>query len=130
MHYITIIIILKDLEDFICTPDKNVLFDNWLDQKNIRTNDFVNINTIFSQRSKLLNLSGDNRFGILKIKIAELAQKNDWLQEAGRNLATVVSLQNYPKHTTLWAKVEEARLLWQRNDCHMARYIYLKCIMY
>lgn len=93
----------------------------------------MNINKVFSQRSKLLNLNGDNRFGILKIKIAELAQKNDWLQEAGRNLATVVSLQNDQKHTTLWAKVEEARLLWQRNDCHMARYIlytYLKCIMY
>jgi len=51
-----------------------------------------------------------------------MAQKNDCLQEAGRILATVVSLQNYQKHTILWAKVEEARLLWQRNDCHVARY--------
>lgn len=89
----------------------------------MRTNDFVNINKILSQRSKLLHFNNDNRLGILKIKIAEIAQKNDWLQEAGRNLATVVSLQNNQKHTTLWAKVEEARLLWQRNDCHMARYI-------
>lgn len=111
----------KDLEDFISMSDKSILFDNWLNQKCLRTNDFVNINKILSQRSKLLDFNGDNRSGILRIKIAEIAQKNDWLQEAGRNLATVVSFQNDQKHTILWAKVEEARLLWQRNDCHMAR---------
>lgn len=81
----------------------------------------MNINKILSQRSKLLDFDSDNRSGILRINIAKVAQKNGWLQEAGRSLATVVSLQKYKKHTTLWAKVEEARLLWQRNDCHMAR---------
>lgn len=69
----------------------------------------------------MLDFEGDNRSGILKINIAEVAKKNDWLQEAGRSLATIVSLQNYQKHTILWAKVEEAKILWQRNDCHMAR---------
>jgi len=69
-----------------------------------------------------LDFVGDHRSGILRLNIAKMAQKNDYLQEAGRILATVVSLQNYQKHTILWAKVEEARLLWQRNDCHMARY--------
>lgn len=81
----------------------------------------MNINKILYQRSKLLDFDEDNRSGILRLNIAEVAQKNDWLQEAGRNLATVVSLKKYEKHTILWAKVEEARLLWQRNDCHMAK---------
>lgn len=81
----------------------------------------MNINKILYQRSKLLDFDEDNRSGILRLNIAEVAQKNDWLQEAGRNLATVVSLKKYEKHTILWAKLEEARLLWQRNDCHMAK---------
>lgn len=98
-----------------------MLFDNWLNQKTLRTNDFININKIFSQRCKLLDFDGDNRSGILKINIAEVAKKNDWFQEARRNLAAVISLQNDQKHTILWAKVEEARLLWQRDDYHMAR---------
>lgn len=55
------------------------------------------------------------------MKIAELAQQNDWLQESGRHLATVATSNIYQKHTILWAKVEESRLLWKRNDCHMAR---------
>jgi len=97
------------------------LFYNWLNQKTLRTNDFVNINKILSQRCKLLDFDGDKRSGILRMKIAELAQKNDWLQEAGRQLATVATLNIYQKHTTLWANVEETRLLWKRNDCHMAR---------
>lgn len=99
-----------------------MLFENWLNQKTLRTNDFVHINKILSQRSKLLDFVNDNRSGILRLHMAEMAQRNDWLQEAGRILATIVSLQSYQKHTTLWAKVKEARLLWQRNDCHMARY--------
>lgn len=68
-----------------------------------------------------MDFDGDSRSGILKLNIAEIAKKNEWLQEAGRNLATIISLQNDQKHTILWAKVEEARLLWQRNDYHMAR---------
>lgn len=102
-------------------PNKNILFENWLNLKTLRINDFVNINKILSQRSKLMDFDGDNRSGILRLNLAEVALKNNWLQEAGRNLAIVVSLQYYQKHTILWAKVEEARLLWQRNDCHMAR---------
>lgn len=112
---------IQDLEDFISTSDKDVLFENWLNINTLRTNDFVNINKILAQRSILLDFCGDNRSGILRLKAAEIAQKNDWLQETGRNLASVVSLQNYQEHTSLWAKVEESRLLWQRNDCHMAR---------
>jgi len=79
-----------------------------------------------------LDFGGDKRSGILRIKIAELAQQNDWLQVAGKHLATVATLENYQKHTILWAKVEEARLLWKRNDCHMARYnvIILIIILY
>jgi len=110
------------LDDFISISDKNVLFENWLKKKSLRTNDFVNINKIMTQRSKLLEFIGDKRSGILRLNIAEAARKNNWLQEAGRILATVVSLQNYQEHTILWAKVEEAKLLWQRNDYHMARY--------
>lgn len=102
-------------------PDRNILFENWLSPINLRTNEFVNINKILSQRSKLLNFHGDNRSGIIKLNIAEAARKYDCLQEAGRNLASIVSIQIYQKHTILWAKVEEARLLWQRNDSHMAR---------
>lgn len=68
-----------------------------------------------------MDFVGDKRSGILRMKIAELAQQNDWLQESGRHLATVATLSFYHKHTTLWAKVEETRLLWKRNDCHMAR---------
>ncbi|XP_060874698.1 serine-protein kinase ATM isoform X2 [Metopolophium dirhodum] len=113
--------IIEDLDDFIFTSDKKKLFYNWLDQKTLRTNDFVNINKILSQRCKLLDFDGDKRSGILRIRIAELAQQNDWLQESGRHLATVVNLDIYQKHTILWAKVEETRLLWKRNDCHMAR---------
>lgn len=81
----------------------------------------MNTNKIISQRSILLDFCSDNRSGILRLNLAEVAQKNGWFQKAGQNLATVVSLQNNQKHTTLWAKVEEARLLWQRNDYHMAR---------
>ncbi|XP_029344827.1 serine-protein kinase ATM [Acyrthosiphon pisum] len=113
--------IIEDLDDFIFTSDKKKLFYNWLDEKTLRTNDFVNINKILSQRCKLLDFNGDKRSGILRMKIAELAQQNDWLQESGRHLATVVNLDIYQKHTVLWAKVEETRLLWKRNDCHMAR---------
>lgn len=102
-------------------PDRNLLFENWLNHRTLKTNEFVNINKILSQRSKLMNFHGDNRSGIIKLNIAEVARTNDWLQEAGRNLASVVSLQNYQKHTILWAKVEEARILWQRNDFHMAK---------
>lgn len=112
---------IKDLEDFISTPVKKNVFDKWLNQKTLRTNDFVNIDKILSQRCNLLDFDGDKRSGILRLKIAELAQKNDSLQEAGRHLATVATLKNIQKHTSLWAKVEETRLLWKRNDCHMAR---------
>lgn len=115
------IIYFQDLEDFISTPYKNELFENWLNKKSLRTNDFVNINKILSQRSKLMEFDGDKRSGILKLNIAEVAKVNDCLQEAGWNLATVISLEKYEKHTILWANLEEARLLWQRNDCHMAR---------
>lgn len=73
------------------------------------------------QRSKLFDFNCDNRSGLLKLNIAEIALKNGWFQEAGRNLGIVASIQNYQEHTNLWAKVEEARLLWQRNDYHMAR---------
>lgn len=97
------------------------MFEKWLNQKSVRTNDFMNTNKIFSQRSKLLDFDGDKRSGILKLNLARIAQKNNWLQVAGRHLATITSLQKYPSHTTLWAKVEESRLLWQRNDCHLAR---------
>lgn len=77
-----------------------------------------------------MDFDGDKRSGILRIKIAELAQQNDWLQVAGKHLATVATLENYQKHTTLWAKVEEARLLWKRNDCYMARYNVIILIIY
>lgn len=120
--------IIEDLDDFISTSDKKKLFYNWLNQKTLRTNDFVNINKILSQRCKLLDFNGDKRSGILRMKIAELAQQNDWLLEAGRHLATVATLNNHQKHTILWAKVEETRLLWKRNDCHMAR-VLLKCVV-
>lgn len=98
-----------------------MLFENWLNQKSLGTNDFVNINKILLQRSKLMEFNNDKRSGILKLNIAEIAKTNDCLQEAGRTLATLVSLEKYQKHTILWANLEEARLLWQRNDCHMAK---------
>ncbi|KAE9539511.1 hypothetical protein AGLY_004763 [Aphis glycines] len=120
--------IIEDLDDFISTTDKKKLFNIWLNQNTLKTNDFININKILSQRCKLLDFDGDKRSGILRIKIAELAQQNDWLQVAGKHLATVATLENYQKHTILWAKVEEARLLWKRNDCHMAR-VLLKCVV-
>ncbi|CAH1736405.1 unnamed protein product, partial [Aphis gossypii] len=120
--------IIEDLDDFISTTDKKKLFNIWLNQNTLKTNDFININKILSQRCKLLDFDGDKRSGILRIKIAELAQQNDWLQVAGKHLATVATLENYQKHTTLWAKVEEARLLWKRNDCYMAR-VLLKCVV-
>uniref|UniRef100_A0A2H8TWI9 non-specific serine/threonine protein kinase n=2 Tax=Melanaphis sacchari TaxID=742174 RepID=A0A2H8TWI9_9HEMI len=120
--------IIEDLDDFISTSDKNKLFDNWLNQKTLKTNDFININKILYQRCKLLDFDGDKKSGILRIKIAELAQQNNWLQVAGKHLATVATLKSYQKHTILWAKVEETRLLWERNDCHMAR-ILLKSVV-
>ncbi|XP_026809071.1 serine-protein kinase ATM isoform X1 [Rhopalosiphum maidis] len=120
--------IIEDLDDFISTSNKKKLFNNWLNQKTINTNDFININKILSQRCKLLDFDGDKRSGILRIKIAELAQQNDWLQVAGKHLTTVATLNYYQKHTILWAKVEETRLLWKRNDCHMAR-VLLKCVV-
>lgn len=98
-----------------------MLFEKWLNQKSLGTNDFVNINKILLQRSKLMEFNNDKRSGILKLNIAEIAKSNNCLQEAGRTLATVVSLETCEEHTFLWANLEEARLLWQRNDCHMAR---------
>ncbi|VVC40821.1 Hypothetical protein CINCED_3A017263 [Cinara cedri] len=119
---------IEDLEDFISMPDRNTLFENWLNCKTLRSNEFIHINKILSQRAKLLEIHGDSRSGIIKLNIAEVARKNDWLQEAGRNLASVVSLKNDQKHTILWSKVEEARLLWQRNDSHMAK-VLLKSVV-
>ncbi|XP_050523942.1 serine-protein kinase ATM isoform X2 [Daktulosphaira vitifoliae] len=111
---------LEDLEDFITIVDKNALLKNWLDQTSIKTNDFVNYNLILTQRSILLDLNAEETAGILRLNIAELAREDNKLQKAG-NICTIVSLRNYNNHTTLWAKLEEARLLWQRKDRHIAR---------
>ncbi|XP_050425429.1 serine-protein kinase ATM isoform X2 [Adelges cooleyi] len=119
---------LEDLEDYIMIKDKSTLSLNWRNRTALRTNDFVHSNQILIQRSVLLDFNGDDKSGILRINIAELAREDDRLQEAGRHLATIVSLQNYQIHTTLWAKVEEARLLWLRNDCHIAR-VLLKYVV-
>ncbi|XP_049852036.1 serine-protein kinase ATM isoform X1 [Schistocerca gregaria] len=126
---------LQEMEDFfevISENDsKNVdpLLKKWNQQNLIQYNDFDNVEPILTQRIVMLKTSA--RKGLvnpyfqkvivnLSLDIAALARTEKHFQVAAHYVQSLSAMSSLPPETAVNLKIEEARLLWDRDDKELA----------